>query len=1117
MRRLAAFLVLAATLLPVASAAFPQSAPNDPSYAPAEASAPQTCGQVSVNDEQHYLYSFMPRCARNARDPENASGMSVDAAWAAYTVGEPQVVIAYVEGGINWHDGGARDLANQVWLNVGELPLPEGCAAYDCSADGVVNVQDYANDARVSDANANGFLDAEDLIVAFSDGVDQDANGFVDDVSGWDFYDHQNDPATVDSTYDHANGQMRQAAAEANNAFMGAGVCPGCRILPIKAGAEALDRSDDLAQAWLYAGRMGAKVIVSVTADLGYSTYMAQAVEHLWREGVVMVEASNDFDSLDHQGGMWWPHVLPGNGLVTNTQGDPDARSANLATTTFRARSDETSWGAHNVFSVATQGGSTSTSTPTVGGVLGLVLSEGVKAHREGKLARPLSGPEAIQVVAATASDVADPSLAWAGKPGWDLQYGYGRPNVLAAMQAVEAGAIPPAPSLDAPRWFELYDPTMENAVPVDGHVAACRAPPCAWSLEWGLGAEPTSFAPLASGMTDAFHASLPLDAIPESFWSAPYAMSGSKSLETNEKYTVTLVLHATDAQGRVGEDRRAIAVHHDPTALPGFPLRLGPGGESQPALVDLQGTGRLAIVFADTDGRVHALDPATRHELPGWPATTDATVPEVATEDVEPGHEPVIAPVAVGDVDGDGQPDVVVASTAGKVYAFDAHGARLAGWPQDVALHAVTPPIPRPALDYTRLPHRGTSASPMLADLDRDGRLDVVQAAWDGHVYAFRGDGSSLPGWPVRVELPASHKLFPGYSLVRDAKVDVTPALADLDGDGAWEIVVQSQLTEVLGAGIQPFGFTNVFAYHADGSLVAGWPARLPGVVEYYGSAQEFITEGSSAPAVADVDHDGKDEVVASHVFGFPVLLNGDGTPRAVYGPTPNALSEILAGTPPADVATGDLPADAPVTFTTSGAFGKLGGTLSYAQAGSGGASTATALLLTGSGFAIKNHERAFDAATGAARPGFPAKIQGLNFLGAPVLADVDGDGLAEVLDGGDSSTLHAFTAAGTMAAGFPKFTTGWTLWSPAVGDLFGDGTVDVVATTREGYLMAWSTPGKPTHEWWTYHHDEQRTGRYAEPLLPPVATKASPAPWQLAAAAPALVLVAAWVRRRA
>ena len=85
-------------------------------------------------------------------------------------------------------------------------------------------------------------------------------------------------------------------------------------ILPIRAGNEALDRTEDLAKAWLFAGDSGASVIVSVTADLGYSSFMREAVEYLERKGVAMVEASNDFDSTDHQGGMFWPYVIPGNG-----------------------------------------------------------------------------------------------------------------------------------------------------------------------------------------------------------------------------------------------------------------------------------------------------------------------------------------------------------------------------------------------------------------------------------------------------------------------------------------------------------------------------------------------------------------------------------------------------------------------------------------------------------------------------------------------------------------------------------------------------------------------------------------------------------------------------------
>jgi len=45
---------------------------------------------------------------------------------------------------------------------------------YDANHDGVFNIQDFAQDPRVSDRNANGMLDAEDIILTFSDHTDAD-------------------------------------------------------------------------------------------------------------------------------------------------------------------------------------------------------------------------------------------------------------------------------------------------------------------------------------------------------------------------------------------------------------------------------------------------------------------------------------------------------------------------------------------------------------------------------------------------------------------------------------------------------------------------------------------------------------------------------------------------------------------------------------------------------------------------------------------------------------------------------------------------------------------------------------------------------------------------------
>ncbi|TMA56335.1 MAG: hypothetical protein E6J75_09890, partial [Deltaproteobacteria bacterium] len=248
--------------------------PNDPEYAPAERGDPE----ATWNEEQWYLYSCLPSDAPLASDPEGASGMSVDRVWNELaTRGRDDVIVAYMEGGVNWRLADAPELRLRAYLNTGELPLPEDGkgithGTYDLNGDGVVNVDDYADDPRVPRPLLHpqaGGITAEDLIVAFSDGRDGDGNGYVDDISGWNFHRDTNDPQTDNSVYGHANGESRQVVAETDNGFLAAGVCPRCRLLTVKAGDEAIDRPDRVAEAIAFAVDSGAKVVTGVIASLG--------------------------------------------------------------------------------------------------------------------------------------------------------------------------------------------------------------------------------------------------------------------------------------------------------------------------------------------------------------------------------------------------------------------------------------------------------------------------------------------------------------------------------------------------------------------------------------------------------------------------------------------------------------------------------------------------------------------------------------------------------------------------------------------------------------------------------------------------------------------------------
>lgn len=1024
--------------------------------------------------------------------PDGPCGMDLTDAWATYTTGDPDVTIAYVEGGINWHNPEAQALNPSVYVNRREVPIPcppspPECdpawgtseSQYDVDGDGVVDALDWRNDPRVRDSNGNGFIDAEDLIVAFSDGIDQDGNGYTDDISGWDFYDDQNDPATYDSTYSHADDQMGVLQHE----------CPRCTILPVRAGAEALDRTEDLARAWLFAGDSGASVISSVTADLGDSGFMRDAITYLESRGVAMVEASNDFDSTDHQGGMLWPSVIPGNAVIPDGSG------------TRWTRSDYTSWGTHSVFSIASTDGTTSNATPTTAGVIALLLSYGRLAALQGLISSPLTGPEAEQVMIETSKRITDPSLPWPGGTGdWNLQYGYGIPDLFTAMQRVQQGRVPPVVRIDSPDWYQPFDPTTSSSLSVRGTIDAPRTTGFSWIAQAGLGGDPdasgrwmTIGRGSGSGSFSGTLGSLDLSRIPSSFWQRPFRLSKTKALETTEEYAVTLRVLVRDGSGLVARDRRAVNVVHDPSWAPGFPLKLAASGESQPALVDLQGTGRLDLVFGDANGYVHAVDPVTLRELPGWPVHTAPVRVLRGHPGVNPGFEPILADVAVGDLRHTGSLDVVATTLAGRTYVWDASGTPQPGWPKAIATGVTRPPIPRPALDYTRLPVKGAIAAPVLYPLEGGPRLDIVQSGWDGYIHVWRPNGANVPGWPVKVQPPGPPP--PGYVLIDDQKLDAIPSVAYLRTNllSGPDIVIRPQYTYTTGSGITPAPFSFVYAYRADGTTVPGWPVKLPGVIEYYGSAQEFITEGVASASAADVTGlgVGPDEVAVAPVFTPPYLISGLGTIIGTYGSVAaraRILRALRAGAPRAAV-------DVGIDFTTSGSFGKVQGLMSFGQSETGALSIIRALLTPNSGAPIVNYDSVFPAVGGPAKPGYPRRRQGIDFLSEPIVADVTGDGVPDYVDGGDSNAVQAYGPLGGMADGFPKWDTGWSVFGPVAGDLDGDGKVELVSATREGYVFVWRTPGTNpgNDQWWRPAHDEWNTGNYEAVTRPPGAILAA------------------------
>src|SRR5207237_4704838 len=167
---------------------------------------------------------------------------------------------------------------------------------YDVNRDGVFNVVDYAADPRVTDRNHNGLLDPEDLIVAFSDGQDNDHNGYVDDIAGWDFYQADNDPAD-DVTYGHGTGEARDSSAEIEKQLT---QCANCMFEPLRVGDSFVADINHWAQAVFYAVDNGASVVQEALGTIDHTGFAQAAADYAYNHGVLVVASEADESAGHH-------------------------------------------------------------------------------------------------------------------------------------------------------------------------------------------------------------------------------------------------------------------------------------------------------------------------------------------------------------------------------------------------------------------------------------------------------------------------------------------------------------------------------------------------------------------------------------------------------------------------------------------------------------------------------------------------------------------------------------------------------------------------------------------------------------------------------------------------
>lgn len=322
----------------------------------------------------------------------------------------------------------------------------------------------------------------------------------------------------------------------------------------------------------------------------------------------------------------------------------------------------------------------------------------------------------------------------------------------------------------------------------------------------------------------------------------APTALAAASPTNGGVPLTVVLTGLGSDPDGSIAlyewdlDGNGSYDWQEMPTVPAMLGLRVDVGSDAKPAFHDLDADGDLDLLVGDSGGRIDHYENIGNAVNARWRYVGELAMSDGSSMDVGSSAAPVL-----GDLDDDGDPDLLVGNNYGRFDLYLNDGTL--GAPAFVYLGALLNTAGA-TIDL------GSYATPTLLDTDADGDLDLIAGASDGRLFWLENIGTAQAA-----AFAAAVALTDGAGSEIDVGSYSAPTVADLDGDGQAEILVGED-----GDGVYLFSIDRV------GVMPALSPPGL--MADLVGEALSAASN-DDAPATADIDGDGDLDLFIGDSYG--------------------------------------------------------------------------------------------------------------------------------------------------------------------------------------------------------------------------------------------------------